>query len=536
MRPAIKLFALVLTSVLFLLVNSVAPDSRVALALDAWAGALGPAGHVSVNEPVELVDLLPESTLLAVEVRNLAQRWPELRAFSAIRRCQDQMLAALGLSPDDLLHLAGERTLLALVVSDDDRSVMPLALLRPAHPDEAETVLRAIRHPAGTALTTRRGGGALWVAPAEASARLDALVARGDRGSQRSPMAARARQRPFGSALIRGWLDPAPLRSLLDGRVEGARPLPIEIYLDSLAAALDAVRFIEFERDVTRDGIVTDGRIEIDPGRLPSVVARVFASAPEAPPVLPSPLPPGVVLAWSFPVEADAQWAWLRHVAARDPRGSLRNFDFWTDEFEARYARDLERDLVQALGQRGWLFLVEGETRGTVQAALLLETRDAARVEATLLDLRSWLVEQTPARTLGLVAPRPRERSLNELGAHGLAIRTPLAELPGPAFLVTGDCLVLGTGYAALDAGLSLLRTRPTWVTTRLEAATGSAPPHESIRVSGPTLSGWLEAVAGPGESGGSAWLDLLESLDGISVDVWYETDAVRIASEIRFD
>lgn len=495
----------VFLALLFILVSSVAPDSRVAVALDALAG----------DEPVELIDLLPESTLLAVEIRELSQRWPEIRAISAIRQFQDHVLAELGLSQADLLHLAGERAVLALVVSDDDPPVMPLVLLRPKHPDEAETVL-------GSALTIRRGSGALWVGPAEASDRLEALAARGD--------TERVRRRPFESGLVRGWIDPAALRALLRDRVEDAWPL--------VATALEAVRSMEFERDVTGNGVVTDLVIEIDPARLPSEVAQVFASSPEAWPVLPTPLPPGVLAASSFRIEADAQWAWLRHVAAGDSRGPLRNFDFWTDEFQARYERELERDLVEALGEHGWLFLVEGETNQTVQVVLLLEARDAALVEATLLDLRSWLVEQIPARTLGLVAPRPRESSVNQLEAHGLALWTPMAEFPGPAFLVTNDHLVLGTGNAALETGLNLLRTRKTWVPVRPDVGAGTRPPHESIRVSGSTLSDWIESVVEPGDRRGSAspWLDLLDGLEGVSVDVWYEDEAIRVASEVRFD
>ena len=86
-----------------------------------------------------------------------------------------------------------------------------------------------------------------------------------------------------------------------------------------------------------------------------------------------------------------------------------------------------------------------------------------------------------------------------------------------------------------------LLRTRDTWAPAHVEVRAGTEPPHESLRVSGPALSRWIEALIEPRPAGSSgprvsALLDLLADLEGVSVDVWYEEDAIRIGSLARFD
>ena len=79
-----------------------------------------------------LVDLLPESTVAAVELRGLDRRWTEIRNLPAVAHFQDRVLGELGLDGDDLPRLAGNRAVLALVISDNRRDVLPIVVLRPA--------------------------------------------------------------------------------------------------------------------------------------------------------------------------------------------------------------------------------------------------------------------------------------------------------------------------------------------------------------------------------------------------------------------
>lgn len=510
----------------------------------------------AATETVELIDLLPESTVLAVEIRNVAKRWIEIRSIPAIGRLQDRLLAGSELAPDDLPRLAGDRAVVALVTAEDGRSVIPVALLRPAaSPAEAAAILERAGVDGG-ALMTRHGRGVLWIGPSEASRRLDEL-ATGDGTSPRQTlmMDEVSRRLPDGG-LVRGWIDPVALRTLLRDHVEGTEPLPVELLRTVVAAELDAVRFMGFRRELTSDGVIADAVIGLEPAVLPAEIARVFGSSPDSPPLLPSPLPPVVVLGSSFGIEAEALLAWVGYVATADPRGPLRNLDFWMGEFQERTGRDLERDLVAALGERGWFFLLTGDTSQRLQALLIFETRDAGRLEQTLVDLRSWLVEQARGRTLGVVVPRIHDDSLNQMTVHGLTLRTPFAEVPGPAFLVNGEHLLVGTGRAALNAGLELLSTKGSWAPTRVmpDNAVGALEewsgeeigpagqfPHESIRVQGSALSRWVHAVVDPDAQGPAGHLApalacMLADLESISGDVWYQEDAVRIHGRVRFD
>jgi hypothetical protein len=69
-----------------------------------------------------LVDLLPESTVAAVEIRDLSRRWTEIRDLPGVARFQDRVFRELGLDVDALPLLAGDRAVLALVISENGRA------------------------------------------------------------------------------------------------------------------------------------------------------------------------------------------------------------------------------------------------------------------------------------------------------------------------------------------------------------------------------------------------------------------------------
>jgi hypothetical protein len=505
-----------------------------------------------------MIDLLPESTILAMEIRDLAERWPEIRAVPVITRFLHRLLTGSDLEPDVLPRLAGNEAIVALIPSTEGRWVMPVALLRPLDIAEAEGILGGIALLVGDGapLAVQRGRGALWVGLPGASDRLK-QIATGDGTPLRSSLAMDevSRRLPAGG-MARGWINPGALRTLLLRQVEGVHPAPLEILRSFATAKLEAIRFIGFRRELTTDGVVTDVVMGLDASALPHEMAHVLNPFPEDSRLLPSPLPAGTMVASSFTTEAEACLAWLRHVAASDPRGPLRNLEFWMEEFSSRTGLDLGRDLFGALGEHGWLFLLQGATSETVRAAAILETHDPERIEKTLLELRAWLAGHLQGRTLGTLRLRLRDNSLNGRTVHSSALWTPFAELPGPAFLITDEHLLAGIGEPALRAGLRLLATKDTWTRAPAEANSAADPlpesmeetaktvptyPQKHIRVVGPAIARWLAALADSHGSGReqplvSALTHLLNEMNSIEVDIWYEEEIARIRSHVRFD
>lgn len=521
------------------------------LALSQATSALGPAPVPAAvpsppgitNGDAALIDLLPESTVIGVEIRNMAARWPEIRSLPAVTRFLDRLLEGAGLEADDLPGLAGDEAVLALVPDQDGRSLIPVALLNPPDPARAERILEGIMLSpgAGGSPVARHERGALWVGIPGRSESLERIAA-GDGTSARDNLVMEeAYRRLPDSGLVRGWINPRALRRLLDRHVEGTWPAPLEILRSFVTAGLDTVRFIGFRRDLHADGAVADGVIGLDMGALPSPVVRALKEHREPSLSLPSPLPAGTILASAFRVEAEAGFGWLRHVASSDPRGPLRNFEFWMEEFRARTGLDLERDLSGALGERGWSFLLGDEDGATVNAVAILETRDPARVEETLLELREWFMEHLLGRTLGSVVPRIEDHSLNEGILHGLRLWTPIGDLTGPAFHVTDGHLVVGLGERAVRAGVDLLEAGEGWMNAgKAGPDPGSGAAWEQVRVVGPALARWIETRIGLAGSGREHFLalalaDLLAVSDPISADLWSEGDTFRTRCRVRF-
>jgi len=241
----------------------------------------------------------------------------------------------------------------------------------------------------------------------------------------------------------------------------------------------------------------------------------------------------------AFRPESEASLAWLRHVSASDPRGPLRNLDFWLDEFARRYGRDLDRELVGLLGERGWLFVLEGDSVDTVELVVAIETPDARRLERTLLDLRSWMLERGSVRSLGLALPRARDEQTAVGTVHRIAWWTPLGEVRGPDFLATERHMLIGSGERALRSGFRLLSTQETWAPPR-GAAENGPPPSESVVVGGPALAGLAQAVLASGGSAAHVPLaqavgNLLAGLDRVSVGLWFEQDGLRVRGTLSF-
>lgn len=313
--------------------------------------------------------------------------------------------------------------------------------------------------------------------------------------------------RPSGPEWIRGRIDPRATASFL-------RQLP-NVLAAIYAGFLDHVESIEFTRDVRNGSIVAGGEIQLKKTFLPT--------APDSPPKLPSPLPGGVVLASAFHTAADESYALLQDMADSDPKGPLRNLDFWTAEFEERTGRSVQADLVDGLGERGWFFLLRGDATHTLNAVMILETDDDTAVEEVIRDLAEWWSDHARGRSLGLFAPK--------LEGNHLTFRTLFGELPGPAFEVRNGFLFLATSPEALLEGRKLLRTLKQWQPTVPAVPAANQFAHESVRVSGSALADWIEMLESPGELG-----ELLHSLDSIALDVWYVDETIHVTGSVEFE
>jgi len=515
-----------------------------------------PAGEAATAR-TPLIELLPGSTVFAAEIRGLAARWSEVRAIPTIARIQDFALDRLRIAPEDLPRLAGDRAVIALVPTDDGRSMFPVALLRPREKGRAVRLLKT-----EPSLSVARGRDALWVGPAHAGHRVRAL-AQGD-GSHFTDLAAvsEARRRLPNRGLVRGYINPAALSDLIRAQVPGTLPAPLELAGSLIAAELDAIRAIGFYRDIVPSehgaGELVTELVEVyDTDLLPDVVARTLNPGLEAP-HLPEHAVTEAAFAAAFRPEPQAWLPWLHHVAAGDPRGPLRNLDFWIDEFEERTKRDLENDLLGALGEHAWLLALEAGPEETTPVVLVLEATDAVTVEEVLLELRSWSAEQIWGRGFGFTQPRVHDRALGMHTVHGIDLWTPLGELSGPAFIVTDRHLLIGTGEQALLAGLRLVDKLAEPSGTRDRAALPPSQPsiaaavardemeldpvaHVTIRARGSLLARSIEALLAPTLRESEAFgvfdaSDLLSEIGEIAARVEYERDAIRLRGRVMLN
>jgi len=473
--------------------------------------------------PARLTDLLPASTVAAVEVRGIASRWEEVRGLDAVAELQNRLLPAVGMKVDDLPRIVGDEAVLAFATTSNGRRVVPLAVLRPLR---IHAALSWIGKRSDLAL--HRENGTLWVVRDSDARELERLTRPGGGGPDLHVREVAARL-PDGG-LVRGWIDPDALRRLLLDRVPGVWPVALDLLSASVAAELAAVRFGGFRRDLLPSGVVTDAVIAYDLEALPPEVAAGLV-APPGPAVLPAALPPGVAAMASFGTQKDATLPWLRFVADSDPRGPLRNLGFWIDEVEERTGIDIERDLLDSLGERGWLVVLRDGSTGSWGWVAMIESEDRPGLERAMLDLQGWWLEHTWGRTLGLAFPRSREDALGSHTVHRGTAWTPFGEFSGPAFLVTDDHLLLGSGTGALSSGLRLLETKDSW---RPQAG------DDALIVGGTSVASLAGLLLGDEAVGAEAEITaalerLASSIDNASAGVRYEGDAVRLHGELAF-
>jgi hypothetical protein len=479
-----------------------------------------------------LLELLPESTLVAAEIHDAARRWESLRAIPAIAGVQQRLLDGSGLEPDDLPPLVGNRFALALVPARGGRTVIPVVVLRPADPDRVEGILdvrTGARPDSGTAWHRVRGRGALWIGPASAAGDVEA-VARGD-GTSLSPLlpVEEAASRLPAGGLVRGWVNPVAARRFLHRLAEGSLPAAVQLIIATAEAELDAVRWIAFRRDIVDGRVVADAVISYDRSRLPAGVARVFdprASFSS----LPATLPADLVMAAAYRPEPQVCLPWLRFLQDSDPRGPFRNVEFWIDEFEERSGLSLERDLFASLGEHGWEFLLESRQGESLQWAAVFEATDPQRVEAALLALRDWSADHALARSLGLARLIPRRFERDGIVIHGSGIGTFIGELAGPAFAVTERHVVVGIGDRAIFTALDLVAASV--FDARADRA-GEPAAHMRFVLRAPALARTLQSLVGTDCELLAAVVETLLRLGDLSSHAVYEQDGVRMHAEV---
>lgn len=493
------------------------------------AGSLPPAGQA--ERRASLLDLLPQSTVMAVELGEIGSRRTEIRGVETIARIQDLLLAGSGLDADTVLRLAGDGAVLALVNDDGIGDVIPVALMNP--PDIAET--ESYFKGAGW-WTTRSDGDVLWLGP-PFSAELIEELATGKgilRGGTISDQLDELFLPPGG--LVRGRINGDELAGLLRSRVPGAATARVISAL--VAAELDAVRYAGFRRDLVDGELVTEAVVAYDISMLPPEVVGALDGSSSSPP-FPSALPPKAVLGGSFRPEAEALLPWLRFAAGAERGGPLRNLDFWIEEIEDRTGRDLQGDLFEALGEHGWFFVTDDDDTDTVQVVALLEVAENGALEETVVDLMDWIGVHTAGRTLGLMIPRLHDVSYGGVRIHALEISTVAGDFQGPAFAVVDRHLILGNGEEAVKNGLDILATRDVWKVPGTVGESGT-PPHGSLMVDGHALARLAASILVSEDAvreygRGEALIELIAGIEDVSADMWYEGDRIRIRSTVRF-
>ncbi len=481
----------------------------------------------------DLIALLPDRTLAAVEFHDLAARWDELRAIAPLARAQDRLLNEIGLDADDVEEIAGASLVVALVADPGWRQIVPVAVLDP--PSHERALARLGRKGELVAVEER---GAVWTGPADHTQLLERISA-GDGTSFRQAVdfAAVDERLPEGG-LVRVVLHPPALGEYLRSRAEMAATSLAGRLAGLLHAHFEAIEMAAFRRDVVGGEIVTDGWVGFDTQVIPEAFKTALATH-RGPATLPSDLPGDVLLAGSFRTEAEAGLAYLRSLAARDPRGPLRNLDFWIAEFEARTRRDVERDIVGALGDRVFTFVLEGKDDGGGEVVAIFEARDPARLEAALVDLADWLAEHVRGRSLNLTIPRRWDAQVESGVEHGIDVWRPFTTVSGPVFQIVDGHLVIACSRGALRRGVELATSLGTW-STPAWALEGEGPADEIAWIRTPALARLLADPSASAASDGAHLLgavwDLLEASGEGRVVVRYEEYGFHLSGHLRID
>ena len=481
--------------------------------------------------PAALRDLVPAGALLAIELRDLDRRWSEIRAVRAISSFQDSALSCVGMQPDLVPMLAADQAVLFLARLESHPFLLPIAILRPADMQQAENVASGLGD-----LAHLQARGALWIGPAGSERILEEFAGtEGARLGDVLPLEEIEERLPPGG-LIRGWVNPGAWAELLRDCSDRTSATPLQWAISAARAELAAVRYIGFRRDLENGDLAVDGLIAYDVTRLPAEVSRILE--PEASTaILPSDLASNTLAVAAFRPEAQAWMPWLRYLAASDSRGPLRNLDFWIDEFQRRYRRDLDRDLFQAFGDRAWLIASLAEDAKSVELTWVFKVRESPALEYTMLDLVSWLGEQIRLRSLGTIVPKSQFTEHEGTAILDLSLHIPFLRIPGPNFRIADGYLIVAGNPGTMQAGVALVeKIKQSAIDGG--AASNGLPIHGTVLVQGAELARLIRASAGALNSREcicDAIAGLAAESESLRIEIRYEHDAVRFHDRLRF-
>jgi len=461
----------------------------------------GPASPQYQATAEQLVDLLPGSTLAALEVIGLASRHEELRANSRFAQLQDRVLEFVGLGAEDLPEITGDQAVFALISSQSSRRAVPVAVLDP--PDRGEALERLAESDAIVAIESR---GAIWAGAASQAGVLEE-IASGDGTSIRDHVdfdELASRLPPGG--MVRGAANPDALHEHLLRMREYKRGRPVEKLAALIAADFEAIDVMGFRRDFVDGTVVTDGWVGIDVDAVPEEIIEALA-ADRGPALLPPTLPASLVVAKAFRTEPEAGLAWMRFMAELDPDSPFRNLDFWINEFEERTGRDVETDIVDAIGERGVSVVVESDGLFGIDFAVVMEADEPERLEAALVDLRDWVAELIRGRTAGMV------------------------NLNGPAFQRVDDHLVIAMSASSMELGVEIAGSADSWTTPQW--AEGSPDEIAVIELSAVARLLSDRVDSGHGDHWISELIDLLAGVGDGRIAVVYEDDGFSFNSQV---
>ncbi len=496
-----------------------------------------PAYASRMTADSELLDRVPGSALLAVSMSDLDQRWDEIRSTRALADLQDALLSGRGLQPEFVPRLVGRRSVFFLARADRWPFAVPVGLLEPADAGEARALLSRLPD-----IAYLQDGELFWIGPAEARDLLTRLSRDdGPKFPDVVPLAEIADRLPPGG-LVRGCVNAVACQKLLRESAIEACPFPFRNAAAALAADLAAVRYVAFRRDFVDGEFTTDGLVAYDPARLPSEVRQVLN--PEASPVLipalavavsgpDAPIRSPFVVA-AFRPESSAWMPWIRYVAASDPRGPLRNLGFWLEEFQQRYARNLDRDLFSVIGDQAWLLAARSPHGDSVELVTVFELRAGKAIEGVLEDLFSWAGEQVWLNTFGILSAKSWHEDQPGVAIRGLTVRTPIASLQGPTFEVAGRYLMVALQPSGLEIGRAWVKSIEAARTAPGLETSGS---HGTILIQPSEVARLVQAIhpsaADSDERLWNAVISLMADSGTLRVDLKYEHDAVRFHAQL---
>jgi hypothetical protein len=467
-----------------------------------------------------------------MELRNWSTEWEEIRACSTIRNMQDRLVQHLDLRATDIPILLNESAVIALLPGLRPDSVIPVTVLRPADTSLALSLPERLEGTSSHNWVVVEDRGAVWLAPVAEPEWLQAL-ARGDGTSLTPHLGLGEVKMHLGDGgLVQGWVNPMGLKGFLQEMTPGKLPGWMDAIVSCMRAEIEALIFAAFHRRLQGEDVVTEAVVGYDIEKLPPEIVDSLSPAAKAPPV-PKFLPSETIFYAAFRTERQAWLPYLRYVAAQDPQGPFRNVDFWIAEFEERTGIDLQRRIKQGIGQFGWLALLEGGKSAPSHPLVILQSDDPAGANNLIEIFTEWSREQIRARSLGLVVPQVQRGSFGQTTYTRVDFWTPAAVYTGPIFAAFEGHILVGFDEESIQTAMEMVKDGC------FDGGDGEVivAPHGVISFDGrylANLAGLLVQIQNSEKQiFADTILELVESIRGGTIQLWYEGETLRFRSRI---